>query len=231
MIELSGEAWAGLLGGLGGAVVGGLISWLLQLQARASDRSAQAEDKRERQTATAHAIIYKLMAIASHYALYTRRFEAAWAEHAETGLPGEPWQFLVASAHEPDPVHFSTDEMTLLVELKMEDVFNSLLTLAEAHNQMGCISALYARKREELRRLVPPAAFVEGRMLAQPDALLPARPLMIELNSLATSMRDFASRDAADSLQTLEAAHAAFAEKLGIKWRLADPSAAPPAGG
>lgn len=220
MFDLSGEAWAGLLGGLGGAIVGGLISWLLQLQARASDRAAQAENRRERQTAMAHAIIYKLMAIASHYAVYTRKFEADWAEH---GAEAEPWQFVLGSAHEPDPIHFTTDEMTLLVELGMEEVFNSLLTLAEAHNQMGCVSGLYARKREELRRSLPPAAFVDGRLVTKADTVLAARPLMIELNTLATSMRDFASRDARESVATLEAAHAGFADKLGIKWKLVDP--------
>lgn len=40
MLSLSGEAWAGLLGGLGGAVVGGLISWLLQLQTRQANARA-----------------------------------------------------------------------------------------------------------------------------------------------------------------------------------------------
>lgn len=229
MNELSGEAWAGLLGGLGGALVGGIISWLLQWQARRADcRLRQAETK-ERQIGMSHAIIYKLLAISSHYAIYVKGFEEAWARGAaaETGV--EPWQFVLASAHEPDPIHFTTDEMTLLVQLNMEEVFNSLLTLAEAHNQMGALSGVYARKREELTRSIPPNAMVGDRLVTQTDrsTALRYRPLMIELNGLATTMREFAKRDAEDSLRTLDRAHAQFAQKLGFKWKLTPASETP----
>lgn len=229
MAGLSEEAWAGLLGGLGGAAVGGLISWLLQWQARRADKALTKADRRERQTGMAHAVIYKLMAISSHYAVYTMSFEAAWERVANERPQPEPWQFVLASAHEPDPIHFSTDEMTLLVQLGMQDVFNSLLTLAEAHNQMGAVSALYARKREELNQLIPPTAFVGDRLITEADEAtrMRARPLMIELNGLATSMRAFAARDAAESLATLERAHREFADKLDIKFKLAQDRPAP----
>jgi len=233
MFALSGEAWAGLLGGLGGAVVGGLISWLLQWQARKADRALRDAGRLERRTAIAHAIVYKLIAISSHYAVYRRGLEQAWERGASETPGSEPWQFVLASAHEPDPIHFTTDEMTLLVELGMEEVFNSLLTLAEAHNQMGVLAGLYARRREELSRGLPPTAFVDGRLVTEADRVtaLRFRPLMIELNGLATTMRDFAARDAPDSLQTLERAHAQFASKLGIRWKLAKATDPVPSGG
>lgn len=222
MLSLSGEAWAGLLGGFGGAVVGGLISWLLQLQARQADARVLASDRRERQTGLAHAIIYKLIAIASHYAQYDQGAEAAWANAALDPEGPEPWQFVLGSAHEPDPIHFTTDEMTLLVELRMQDVFNSLLTLADAHNQMGVLSALYAQKRVELRRELPAAAFFGKPLTDEKDkaAFARARPLMVELNSLAVSMKDFSARDAAESLSILDLAHGQFVQKIGLKWKL-----------
>lgn len=179
-------------------------------------------ERHERRTALAHAIIYKLIAIASHYAQYREIFEAAWAKGASDPDVPEPWQFLLGSAHEPDPIHFTTDEMTLLVELGMQDVFNSLLTLADAHNQMGVLSALYAQKRVELRRELPAAAFVGSPITDEKDraAVARTRPLMVEMNSLAVSMRDFAARDAKESLAVLDLAHSQFTQKIGLKWKL-----------
>lgn len=218
MLSQNSDLWSALLGAVVGAVVGGVISWLLQWDGQRRQVKAAQQDRLERQQALAYSIIYKTLAIASHYAIYQRHFDKAYAEAETDPDVSEPWQFVLAMGDEPDPINYTADEMTLLVSLGMKEVFNNLLTLGEAHNQMGRLSVLYRAKREGLSAKVPIAAFAEGAATSDltREQVLQARPLMVELNSIAETMRSFAQRDAKVSSETFDKATAEFREKLKL---------------
>lgn len=229
-MEFDSEMWSALLGAIVGAVVGGGISWLLQLDARKSNQKQLEADRLEQKRSLAYGIIYKLMAIASHYAVYKHHLDESYSAAAEDPEVDEPWQFVLPMGDVPSPLQFTSAEMTLLVSLQMDEVFNSLLTLADAHNQMGRLTELYRVKREALTELLPVSAFVGNELRSDVDRQQGnrARPLMIELNHVAEAMRAFCERDAPESVEILDKAHAAFRDKLNlpIKLQLAEAPAA-----
>jgi len=224
MVEV--ELWAALLGAIIGAVVGGVISWLIQLDSRRSDRAQKAADRLERQQGLAFSALYKLIAIASHYANYNRHLEESYSAATQDSGVDEPWQFVIPLGDVPSPIEFTAEEVTLFLSLQMNDVFNSLLTLADAHNQMGRLAELYRVKREALTELLPISAFAENNLqsnVAQ-EQQNRARPLMIELNHIAEAMRTFSARDAAESLAVMNAAQAGLREKLKLPITLETPT-------
>lgn len=219
MTSLTPEAWAALLGALVGAIAGGVVTWLIQLDSRRRDETLRKAVQLEGRQARAQAVLYKLIAIASHYATFTRHIEDAFEAAAAEKLEAEPWTFVLATAGDPDPIHFTDEEMTLLVTLKMDRVFNSLLTLGEAHNQMIILFGLYARKREELLRSLPNPVFhaePAAHAMLPPEQVAAARPLMIEANGLIKAMREFAARDAKESLEIFDEAAAQFKSHLDL---------------
>ena len=222
MIALSSEFWAAIVGAFLGAVVGGLITYVIQLDSQAKADALRRQAQLDNQKALGHAIIYKLIAIHSHLKTFTQHFEHAFEGVAAENLKAEPWQFVLAVAANPNHINFTTDEMTLLVSLKEEELFNVMITLDAAHNMMVDLFNLMGKKREELIGMLPPDAVVGqvGSSLLDNRRFLAARPRMVELNMLIRDMRNYAAKDAALSEETLFLAHAAFKKKLQLNFNI-----------
>jgi len=211
-MQFDSEMWSALLGAVVGAVTGGIIAWVLQLDAQRRHSENDNKGRKERQQALAFAVTYKVLAIASHYAMYKKHFDDCYEEAAKDPEVSEPWQFVLPMADEPSPIELSSEELTLVLSLGFDAAFNSLLTLADAHNQMGRLSELYRVKREAMVELLPITAF-EGSALqssASRAQEVRARPLMIQLNHIAENMRKFADRDAAESSKVLDLLESVF---------------------
>lgn len=221
-MAMSSEFWAAIFGALLGAVVGGLITFLLQLHAQRRAAATRETDRHETRKALAHAILFKLIKIHSRFKIFSDHIENAFAEAEAAPFQNEPWQFVRAVATNPSHVLFTADEMTLLITLKEDDLFNGILSLDDAHNTMVDLFDLYRSKRDELTHVLPPQAFVGeiGSATLTAEEVLPYRPLMIEANGLVTAMRPWALKDAHDTEALIRSAQKAFGEKLGMKYRL-----------
>lgn len=77
-------------------------------------RRQRAEDLDNHQTALANALLFKMKRICSNLYAVHRHFEDGFADGKKRGITSEPWQFVLPIANPPDPVNFTSDEMSML---------------------------------------------------------------------------------------------------------------------
>ncbi len=140
------EFWAAIAG----AIVGGVIALAIQmiaLNAAARDRKADAA---ERKNALGHALLFKAVRIYSHLRQFNHHVMAGAEEQKKRGHKAIAWQVVLPFANLPEKVHFSTDEMALLLSLKNDDLFNNAVSFDEVHNSTIDIFATYSERRSSL---------------------------------------------------------------------------------
>lgn len=214
------EFWAAIAG----AVAGGLIAFIVQMIAlRAANEQRQADDKRNQQ-ALGYSLLFKMMRIYSNFNNIHRYIEECFEEAAKLGKIEEPapWQILLPLATVPDPVHFSADEMGMLLGQKDSDVFNSVLSMDAIHNNlMGTIKFLNDKRMALTERLA--AEQMEGNVASgvlREDQIAPLRPKIFEVNDLTEKVRARAKADFEESEDVLARLDKGLREKLGLTHRL-----------
>lgn len=235
------EFWAAIVGAVVGAFAGGFIAFVLQRQSLLESRNQREEDRQEKRRALGHALLFKVGQINSNTAQFHMHMEEAWAHGLARSQPAEPCMFVRPIINLPDPVHFSVDEMALVLSFKDEDLFNSMVSLDTQHNGVLATFAAYTDKRTGLFELLPPGADLgEGAFGIELDAdqLQRIRPLMIEVNMLAEDMRRRAKGDFERSEDCLQKLLAFLETNLNLKYgmetkedyrHLTDPPPATPA--
>jgi hypothetical protein len=217
---LGNEFWAAIAGAIIGAVIGGITSYCLQRQSLNAAAAQRSEDDLERKKTLARSFIVRLSILYSHLGQMDRHMQEVLTAIAALPDPKpEPWQVVRPIAPLPSLVHFPTDELTLLLTLKLDNLFNEAVMLDEAHNTAVAIFATYSERKEELNALVTPAGFtgdVAHLVLTQQQVRM-ARPKMIECNQLVDAMRDQAERGAKESWALLTSVSVALNEKLQLK--------------
>lgn len=131
MENFGGEFWAAIAG----AIVGGLIALVIQLVALWAAKAERKEDHNERRRALGYALLFKMIQIYSNLRQLRDHLAGAYERGLEDGLE-EPWQFVMPIVNVPDRVEFSTDEMSMLLSLGNDDVFNDLASLDQVHNSL-----------------------------------------------------------------------------------------------
>jgi len=119
-IPQSSEFWSAVVG----AAVGGLIAYVVQKVALIEARNQRKEDARNIQTALANSLLFKMIRIHSDMYGISRHIESCFEDAKKRKFDGEPWQFFLPLANPPDPIHFSSDEMGMLLALKNDVAFN-----------------------------------------------------------------------------------------------------------
>jgi hypothetical protein len=225
------EFWSAIIG----AVVGGLIAYIIQITALREGRKQRNEDRTQVQQAQAHSLLFKMVRIYSDFYGIHQHVEDCFATAAKRGLKGEPWQFLLPLANLPDPIHFSAEEMGMLLALKNNDVFNFVVSMDIVHNSIiDAFKVLNIERRALTERL--PAGEVEGTTVSgilDKDRMLSLRPRMIEVNSLIESIRTEAKKGFDESSQALDHLQKVLREKLKLTYKFEskiNPPAQPTAG-
>lgn len=136
-------------------MVGGLIAFGIQLVALRAAAKQRAEEAAERRKALGHALLVKMLKIHSHLHGFNEHLEETFAKAEKAGFDGEPWQIVRPIANHPPTVHFSTDEMVMLLSLKNDDVFNDVLSMDGVHNSTIALFQTFAECRRSLTSLLP----------------------------------------------------------------------------
>jgi hypothetical protein len=89
-----------------------------------------------------------------------RHFDECFEEAGKKNFKGEPWQFVLPLANLPDPIHFSSDEMGMLLALKNDDVFNLIASLDVVLNGLSAAFGTMNSVRRELGQRIKPDAVV-----------------------------------------------------------------------
>ncbi len=160
---MTNEFWSAIAG----AIVGGVIALgiqLLALHAAAKDRREAAA---ERQKALGHALLFKTIQIYSHLRSFNGHLKDAQAVAEKAGQKTIIWQIVLPFANLPQRVHFSTDEMAMLLSLKDDDLFNDLVSMDELHNSTIDIFSTYTARRLSLTAELPTSS-MEGEVGTTP---------------------------------------------------------------
>jgi hypothetical protein len=217
-LAMSSEFWSAICG----AIVGGVIALVIQLIALGESRKLRIEEATERRRTLGQALLIKLSGLYSHLRLFERQVDEWFLRAPEFGTSAEPWQFATPILNLPDKISFSTDELSMLLALKNDALFNSMLSMDSVHNSILALFAALKEKHELLADQLP--STFEGRIAstqASPEQLSRARPTMININIIASSLRATIKRDADEAHQALHDLNSALRENLGLKYILA----------
>jgi hypothetical protein len=230
LVEALGTFWSAISratefwSAIAGAVVGGLIAYIVQVKALREGRKQRDDDHKRLQQAQGHALLFKMIRIHSNFSVIHQHIETCFDQAAQKGMKGgaEPWQFVLPLANPPDPVHFSPEEMGLLLSFKNDEVFNSIVSMDVIHNSLtNAVKLLTTERRaltERLRADDASGAILSG--VADRDQFLALRPRMIEVNSLIEQLRIEARRDFDESSEALDRLNKVLRDRLGLAYRL-----------
>src|SRR5437016_11506997 len=180
-----------------GAVSGGTIAYFIQMKVLREARKERDRDHERVKQAQGHSLLFKMVRIHSDFYGIHRHIESCFEGATQKGLKGEPWQFVLPLANPPDHVHFSSEEMGMLLALKHDDVFNMVVSMDVIHNSLSdAMKVLNSERRaltERLKHDEANGAVLSGEL--SKDEMLALRPRMIEVNTLIESIRASAKRD------------------------------------
>ena len=134
----------------------------------------------------------------------------------------EPWQLVRALASLPTPVRFTSEELSMLMGLDNNDVFNSVLNMDVAHDSTLELVRRYNSERKNLLNEMPTSS-VQGivvESVLKPEQEKVLRIPMNTVNELADALCDHAKRKTRESGQALHDLCELLQDKLGLGHRM-----------
>lgn len=212
------EFWAAIIGAVVGSVVGGFIAYLIQQKALNASSEQREQEAKERRQALGYALLFKMLRIHSALKHLQMHLTECLGKLEEDECAGwEPWQVTLPIANHAEKVHFSTDEMAMLLSLKNDDLFNDLASLDVIHNSTVELFRTFSSKREALLEILPANMNgMVGSIEIPIEQAMYIRPKMVELNALILDMNDRCNQDAEEAWAVLERLNPTLNEKLGL---------------
>jgi hypothetical protein len=214
--------WSGIVGAIVGAVVGGIISYLIQMSALREKRKHRREDRLSNEKALANALLFKVIRTYSNLHGIHRHIEDCFETAEKNGFKGDPWQFVLPLANFPELVHLSADEMGMLLGLKDNDVFNSIIDLDVVHNSLVEATKIMSSARRALAERLK-ADEARGNVLSgnlDSAAYFALKPQMIEVDSLINAIKVDAKRNATEAHSAMKNLHRLLKDRLGITYKI-----------
>jgi len=209
------------LAAIAGAVIGGGIAYAVQMVALREARKQRAEDAEARQRALGHALIFKMIRLHSHFRILNLGIRQAIATALKDGFRGQTWQFVLPTVNLPDPIHFTTDEMVMLLALKDNALFNDLAEMDERHNGTIAGFTAYAKNRVELGAMLPSAMHGNvGTAELTQDQFHAIGPKMAEVNSLIEALIPQCEQQEQEAWSVLSRLIALLTSKIGLTLKL-----------
>lgn len=176
------------------------------------------KERTERQNALGYALLFKMVRIHSDLANMGKHLEECLGKLAtEECTDWEPWQVVLPIANPVEPVHFSTDEMAMLLSLKENDFFNDLASLDLIHNSTIELFRKHAALRESLLEMLPANMDgMVGEIALSREKAMYVRPKMVEINGLIGAMYERCIQDTDHAWDVLERLTALLNDKLKL---------------
>jgi hypothetical protein len=216
-VPVTREFWSGVIG----AVFGGGITFLAQSRGFREQRKQRAEDRLRWQLGLAHSLFFKMMRIHSDFYGVHRHIEDCFEKAASEKFGGSPWQFVLPLANFADAVHFSPDEMSMLLGLKDIQVFNMVMEMDVRHNAvLDAARVMSAERRALTQRLEADA--VEGARLSgviDPKTRLLLMPKIIEVDGVIAQTRNDAKSGTDESYAAMDALQKLLKARLDVPLR------------
>lgn len=211
------EFWAAIVG----ASVGGVIAFAIQLIVLIAAAKQRRKENDERTQALGYSLLFKMIKIHSNVHGFGRHLEESFADAVEGGTEREPWQIYRPLANAPSPVHFSTDEMAMLLSLKDDDLFNELFSQDSVHNgTLEIFQTLDSRRQALTDGLPATMEGATGETVLTQEQLLVVGPKMVEVNLLIESAREWCKKEEKISRKLLIRLHSTLKDKVGLTNKL-----------
>jgi hypothetical protein len=207
---------------IGGAMVGGGISFLIQLKNLREARANRREDRLRTDQGLSQSLQFKMTKIHSNIHAIHQHIEECFEEVLKKEPKAEPWQLMLPLVNLPETINFAPDEMGMFLGLKHDDVFNAVVDMDVVHNSLvEAVRVMNAERRALTERLQ--AEMVEGRVVSATlsrEQAMDIRPRMIEVNSLIEGIRASAARNDKASREVLRRLNEVLRKELGLTYRV-----------
>lgn len=220
---MDSEFWAAIVGAIVGSFTAGGISYVLQRQTAVEAAQQRAEERELIRKSLGYSLLFKTIKIYSDFSVMRNYLSEAFNRAKASNPPQEAWQTLLPLANLTDPVHFSPEEMSMLLSLKDDDCFNAVMSLDAVHNAALQSFVTYRDMRRAFTNALPSdAEGVVGTIRLDREQLRHLRPKMIELNSLAQTMLTNISRESDEAAIALTKLRELLNERLGLKIKISN---------
>lgn len=207
------EFWAAVAG----ALVGGAIALGIQLLVFRASKHQRTEEAEERRTTLGKGLLVKMMRVYSTLFHLHRHLEEPFEKEHNLRGRAEPWQIVTPVANLPSTVHFSTDELVMLMSLGNDDLANNILPFDEIHNSTLALFQRFDDLRATLSsRLPADMTGTTATITLTPEQLRYVRPTMVQINDLVTAMRDRCRTDAREAWELTTTLHDELKSKVGL---------------
>lgn len=213
--ELNKEFWASIAG----AVVGGCIALAVQMVGLRETRRAREIDRNQVRQALGTGLLLKMIRVYSNIHHIKMHFDEAFSSPRAKEIP-EPWAFVLPLANPPLHVHFDPNELSVLLSLKDNAVFGSVVEMDNIHNGLVQLVTTMAEQRRALLEKLPAQGGIGPTFEAvlTEEQAAPLRPWVYQVNDLILQARERTNIDAARADAALDGLQRVLREKLGLPY-------------
>ncbi|MGX9575761.1 hypothetical protein [Mesorhizobium sp. f-mel] len=212
------EFWAAIAGAVVGSLVGGVISYLLQLSALTAAKAERAETSAQERRALAYTLVFKIIAIVNNLGDLKMHVDECKDHAAADNHDGPPATFLLPLVNIPDPISIDAATMGMLLSLGDDDTFNSVAKIPQIHNSILPAWSAFSAMRAAFSQLTPHRIdFSTGKGEFAMKAGSPEAVKFYETNRLATDLISRADRDFAEADLVLKNLLQLLKKRLGLK--------------
>jgi hypothetical protein len=213
-------------GAIVGAIVGGFIAYVLQLSSLREQRKERTQIAEQTRLALAHAVAFKMLTIVNNLR-HIKDHAKACQDNVITsgGNIKNPVSYLLPLLNVAPPVHFETSEMSMLMTLGDDDLFNRVIESAPIHNSIFPVWQEFTIMKAEINASATVKIDIEtgiGELAFDPNGATAVK--FFEANNLAQQLVDRAFQDYEEIDKTLQILMALLREKLAINFRVDDKS-------
>ena len=133
-LDLNGTFWSTLIGAVVGAVAGGLISFLIQVNAVRIARKERLAAKRQKDLAIGHLAMVKVIRMLSRISHIHDEITTNAKVAADKGKP--LWQTLPPFATVSSQIEFADSERAFILATKEKALMGAGIELADVHNNL-----------------------------------------------------------------------------------------------
>ena len=214
------EVWTTLLGGI---VAGGIALYGQRMVLR-ENRKLLDDQRSETRLYLGQSILIKIIKIHGIARSMDVHFNDPQSRNLKKSGLNFAWQSIEPLVGLPSDISFKSAELSMILNLKDYDVFNSIVNIDEALRTIVNLTHMYEKEREVLLGSMEETIVRFGGNVASheltPEQLLTLKPKIAIVNSILSQLQEFSKKIHADSEKALHSLHGLLKEKIGLESKL-----------
>jgi hypothetical protein len=191
----SSDITSAIVGGLIGALAGGIPAWALAKRQSNETLRRDREQRLENQKALAFSVVVKLLHITNSAIGLSNHVKSCLALRHDTARAHmEPWQVVVPMIGHTDDegaIRFTAEEMAVFGAANESDLMQDLMLLAVRHSSSLSSFKEYCAMRNEFREIGPKPTDFDGQIgggWLTPEEVNKFKPYTIPMNNVVVGL-------------------------------------------